>query len=262
MVTIRSRSSMNADRALSSVVLPEPVPPEIRTLRREPTTAFSTSATCGRHAADLDQAVHADRHARELADREQRAVERQRRDDRVDAAAVGEAGVDHRRGFVDPAADRGDDLLDDPQQVPLVLEADRRRLQHAVALDEDLVVAVDQDVGDGRVLEQRLERAQAEQLVEDVADQLLALGLIERLVLLGQLFVDDVADLRLDLLAGHFVERRQVDKVEQALVQLDLQVGVGIALGESAGIADRNQPMLLDVALARNFLAARLERIS
>ena len=93
-----------------------------------------------RNAADLDQPVHADRDLGELADREQRAVDRQRRDDRVDAAAVGEAGVDHRRGFVDPPADRGDDLLDDPDQVLLVLEPHRRRLEHAVALDEHLLV--------------------------------------------------------------------------------------------------------------------------
>ena len=107
-----------------------------------------------------------------------------------------------------------------------------------IALDEHLVVAVDQDVGDRRVLEQRLERAEAEQLVEHVADQLLALGMVERVVLLGQLLGDDVADFVLDLLARHLVERRQVDQVEQPLVKLDLEVGVLVALGEGAGIAD------------------------
>ena len=85
-----------------------------------------------RDRADLDQAGHADRGLGELADRQQRAVERQRRNHRVDAAAVGQARVDHRRGFIDPAADRGDDLLDDPNEVLLVLEPHGRRLEHAV----------------------------------------------------------------------------------------------------------------------------------
>ena len=53
-------------------------------------------------------------------------VERQRRDDRVDAAAVGQAGVDHRRGLVDAPADLGDDLVDDAPQVRLVAEAASR----------------------------------------------------------------------------------------------------------------------------------------
>ena len=107
-------------------------------------------------------------------------------------------------------------------------------------------MAVDQDVGDRRVLEQRLERAEAEQLVEDVADQLLALGMVERVVLLGQLLGDDVADFGLDLLARHLVERLQVDEVEQPLVKLDLELGVLVALGERAGVADRDQPVLVE----------------
>ena len=37
---------MNDDSALSSVVLPEPVPPEMITLSRAWTTAFSTTPTC------------------------------------------------------------------------------------------------------------------------------------------------------------------------------------------------------------------------
>ncbi len=47
MVTRRSLSEMNADSALSMVVLPEPVPPEIIRVTRAPTAAASTSAICG-----------------------------------------------------------------------------------------------------------------------------------------------------------------------------------------------------------------------
>ncbi len=50
--------------------------------------------------------------------------------------------------LVDAPADRRDDLVDDAQQVRLVLEAHRRRLELARALDIDAFVAVDQDVVD------------------------------------------------------------------------------------------------------------------
>ena len=46
--------------------------------------------------------------------------------------------------------------------------------------------------------------------------------------------------------ARHLVERLQVDEVEQPLVKLDLEVGMHVALGESAGVADRDQPMLFE----------------
>src|SRR3546814_10424018 len=44
MVTMRSPGSINWDIAFSSVVLPEPVPPEIRMLRRLRAAIFSTVA--------------------------------------------------------------------------------------------------------------------------------------------------------------------------------------------------------------------------
>ena len=116
---------------------------------------------------------------------------------------------------------------------------------HAIALDKDLLRAVDQDVGDGWVLEQRLKRPKAQQLVEHVGDQLLALDEIERMILLGQLLADDVADFGLDLRVRHLVERGQVDQVEQPLVKLDLEVGLRVALGKCTGIAKRHQPLLL-----------------
>ena len=93
--------------------------------------------------------------AAEAADAEARAVQRQRRNDGVDARAVLQARVHDGLRFVDAAADLRDDLFDDVQQVRVVLEPDGGLRQLAVPLDEDLVVAVDQDVRDGRLLEQR-----------------------------------------------------------------------------------------------------------
>ena len=65
----------------------------------------------------------------ELADRDGRAVDGERRDDDVDAGAVLEAGVDQRRRLVDPAADLGDDAGRDVQHVRVVAEDDVGQLE-------------------------------------------------------------------------------------------------------------------------------------
>jgi hypothetical protein len=132
---------------------------------------------------------------RELPDRDHRPDERQRRDDRVDAGAVGQAGVDHRRGLVDAATDRGDDPVDDPHDVVVVLEDDVRQLELARALDVDLAGAVDHDLRDRLVAEERLERAEADDLVGDLLEHPDALGTGQ-----GEAFlVDDLAEDLLDL---------------------------------------------------------------
>ena len=98
---------MKPDRALSSVVLPLPVPPEIRMLRR----ALDAGAQERRSISGVivpmsTQVVHRAAAVRRSGGwRRQRAVEGQRRDDGVDAAAVGQAGIHHRLAFVDAPAD-------------------------------------------------------------------------------------------------------------------------------------------------------------
>ena len=59
----------------------------------------------GGHRAEVDEIVDVERVGGELADRQHRAVERDRRQHRVDAAAVGQARVDHRARLVDAASD-------------------------------------------------------------------------------------------------------------------------------------------------------------
>jgi len=84
----------------------------------------------------------------------------------------------------------------------------------------DFVKAVDQNVGDGGIFEQRLQRAQAENLVEDLARQAFALGKAER----HNFGVDRVA-----YNDQHFVARRiagglaqflQIEAVEDLAVQV------------------------------------------
>ena len=56
---------------------------------------------------------------------------RQRRDDGVDARAVGQTGVHHGGGLVDAPADLDDDAVDDPPQVLVGDEPGAGLLDHA-----------------------------------------------------------------------------------------------------------------------------------
>ena len=96
IVMMRSLSGMKDEMTLSVVVLPEPVPPEMTMLRRPSTQALRKSRTAGEKVPKAIRSASLKRVLGELADREHRAVERDRRDDGVDAGAVGEPGVDQR----------------------------------------------------------------------------------------------------------------------------------------------------------------------
>ena len=68
-------------------------------------------------AAVVEQVGDGERMNGEAADRQDRAIDRQRRDDGVHARAVRQAGVDHRARFVHAPAHARNDFLDDLHQV-------------------------------------------------------------------------------------------------------------------------------------------------
>ena len=98
---------------------------------------------------------------REFADRDRAAVEHERRQDDVDAAAVGEPGIDHRARLVDAPADRGGDALRDVDEMLGVAKPGGGLFELAAALDIDVEGPVGQDVGDVVVVEKRFERTRA-----------------------------------------------------------------------------------------------------
>ena len=155
--------------------MPTPVPPEIRTLSLPLHAALEHVDELGRERAQVDEVAGGQRVGRELADGQDRALQRERRHDHVHARAVGQAGVHHRRGFVDAAADGRDDALDHAHQVAVVGEPCVGLVQHAGALDEHLVVAVHHHLGDRVVAQERIDRPVAEHLVDHVLDDPLAL---------------------------------------------------------------------------------------
>ncbi len=169
-------------------------------------------------AAGPEQVVARQRVPLELPDGHVGPVQGQRRDDGVDPGAVGQAGVHHGRGVVDPASHGGDDPVDDLHEVLVVAEPHARALELAETLDQHLVIGVDQDVGDVRVLHERLQRPQAEDLVQHLLGELLPLVQVEGHALPGE----QVLDLRLDggarLLPAEAVEVRQVEPLQELAV--------------------------------------------
>ena len=81
---------------------------------------------------------------------------------------------------------------------------------------------------------------EAEELVEDVDDQRLALGQAERRRLVAALddLEDDAADLGLRLLLAHLRQPLEVQAVQQIVVDPGLQVLVAAAAGGPTGRAD------------------------
>ena len=211
---------------LRSVVLPAPVPPDTSDVEPRAHRRLEEVQHRLRHRVPLDEVLRAEAVGPEPANRQRRPVEGERRDDRVDTGAVGQARVHHRARFVDAPADGAHDALDDLQQVLVVLEDRVALFEPAFALDVDPVVTVDEDVGDGRVAQEGLERPEAEQLVEDVGDERLALEEAERrrVGLLFEHAHDQPADLGLRVFAVHSRQALEVEPVEQVLVDLALDL--------------------------------------
>ena len=122
-------------------------------------------------------------------------MDRQRREDDVDPAAVRQAAIDHRTGFVDAPSDSPGNLLRHRCDVIIVAETNRDPLQLALSLDIDIAWSVDHDVVDRFVQQERTERAVAGHVVRKLVRQLklLATGQFEPFLVGDRM--DDFLDL-------------------------------------------------------------------
>ena len=128
-----------------------------RALRTPPRWPGTATAHASRAAAPgWATSAQPDRPRPEAPDGEARPVDGERTHDGVHPRAVGEAGVDQRARPVDAEPERGDDALDEGEGGGLV-DHDRGALEVAVALDPHLAPAVEHDLVDRGVGEQRLE---------------------------------------------------------------------------------------------------------
>ncbi len=110
------------------------------------------------------------------------------------------------------------------KQVLLVLEAHRQRLKHAVALHIDAFVAVDQDIVDARILEQRFERAQARHFVHNFRDKVAKFLRIQRKTLDQHILRNQLLDVPPEFFFWHLIQRRKIDLLDQPPVQTHLGV--------------------------------------
>ena len=100
----------------------------------------------------------------------------------------------------------------------IVLEGGGDPLEHALPLDEDVAIGVHEDVADRRIAEQRLERPEAEDVVEHLGEERLALGQAER----RRLFREQQSEQRSDLAFGAGAigvgQRFEIQPIQQLLV--------------------------------------------
>ena len=96
------------------------------------------------------------------------------------------------------------------------------QLELASALDVHLGVAVDQNVRNRRIGEERLERTQAEHLVLNVTYQACALGIVDDHRFFGEQPLNEDRDLFLQPFRSQALHHRKVDAVQQSLVDPEL----------------------------------------
>ena len=106
----------------------------------------------------------------------------------------------------------------------VVLERQAGDFKLAGAFDVHAVEAVDENVGNGGVFEQRFERAEAEDFVEDFARQLLAFGETERDRLAVHRTADQDENFFARRISGRAAEFFQVEAIEDLAVQVRLDL--------------------------------------
>ncbi len=129
---------------------------------------FQEARKLTRHAAVRHEAREFEHAPGELSNGKAGALETERRDDHVDAAAVRQSRVEHRARFVDAPPDRRRDALGDVKHLRVAAKLQIGQLQLAAPLDVDHARPVDQDVRYRRIAQQRVDRAEPDHLVDDV----------------------------------------------------------------------------------------------
>ena len=163
-----------------------------------------------------------DRMHAKAPNRNQGAIQGQRRNNRIDAAAVGQSAIDHGAGLIDAPPGLADDPLNNVQQVPRISKRYGSPLQLPRPFHIDRVVTVYEDVGNGRIFHQGLERAQAKGFVQHLVDEPLALGAAQQAGAALAEFLGDAADLLLQLVLVHGADRGQVHGHDQLMMELCL----------------------------------------
>ena len=133
----------------------------------------------GAHRIEGDDLFEGEKRLAELSDREARAVRRDRRDHGVHAGAVHKTRVHERAGFVDAPPHLVDDALDHADEVAGVSEVAVGETHLALALHVDVPVVDDHDLRDRIVGDQRLQRSEAQHVLDRLAAEIVEHPLAE-----------------------------------------------------------------------------------
>src|SRR5271165_2661444 len=132
----------------------------------------------------------------------------------------------------------------------LVPEMDLGFLEPAGPFDKTAFVRVDQDIRDGRILQQWLDRPVARHFVDDLAREEVQLLLVERQAFGARIISYIGADLPGDLVGRKLLEGGEVELVNDSLVQLELDLYQSRATRNRLGIqvvrANRRSCVLSD----------------
>ena len=132
------------------------------------------------HEAQRQQLVRVQRLQPKAPDRHHRALGAQRRNHRMQPAAIIQTRIHMWRTRVQVLALRRHQAVEQAAQVALVVKHHRRALQSAAAVHPHLAWAIDENVGDFRVGHQGRQRPQAPHLVDDLAPDTGPVGLVQR----------------------------------------------------------------------------------
>src|SRR5438067_3746991 len=110
--------------------------------------------------------------------------------------------------------------------MPVVLKVRGYPFEDAAALDEYMLVRVDQDVADGRIAQQRFQRPESKHIVEQLGEERFALGETDRHPLFAEQLAEERADFSFSARAIRLCERLEVQTREELAVHVgpELQV--------------------------------------
>ena len=217
---------MKLESTLSSVVLPAPVPPLISPFSRARTQCDRKSSIGRVSARSVTRSS---------------ALSRSAGNRRIDSSGPSTASGGMIALTREPSGSRAStigELSSTRRPTALTMRSMTRRrwrsswkvggdlLELAVALDEHVLVGVDQDVADRRVAQQRLQRAEPEHVIEQLDEERFALAEAERRSLLGEQLGEQRANLAFGARAVRLRERLEVEAVEQLAVHARLEIEV------------------------------------
>ena len=126
--------------------------------------------------------------------------------------------------------DRGYDLVNNAHQVGIVLEHDPGFFEDARALDVDPFGAVHKNVAYGRILEQRFQRTETEDLGQNLKRKSLFLRTAKRCLQIRRQFLNYRVHLTSGLVVGLRCHFLQIDVFQQFAMDSDLQVLIDVEL--------------------------------